>query len=806
MGRLWLDLRIALRGFRRTPAFVVAVLAILGLGIGMAVAMFATFQTVLLRRLPVEDQDRLAVLWPYHTPAVELSPPATDLPEIRRVSRTMHDMAGVIHWGASNAPFVDGDLTISLNQAEVTSNYFEVLGAQPILGRLLRPEDDASGNPRAMVISYGVWRTRFGGDPSVVGRRLLWPYARTMYTIVGVAPAGLDYPIGADCWTPFQREDGRQVLAVARLRPSATLEAARSEFFAIINRLKPEAKLMGATAQSLTAAVVGDIRPILTALSTAVALLLLIVCVNAGNLLLTRAALRTRELAVRRALGATYRDLVRQLVVESVLLAAAGGTLGLLGAEWLLRALVALAPSQLPRLDDIRLHGSLLGIAIGVTSFSVILFGVLPTLAAARGNRLAGLRSDVRSGSETYRRRQVRGWLVASQIALALVMLAGAGLLIRSLRKLERVELGYRSDHLSLVWFAWDATRYTTGDQMLGWGEQMEQRIRAFPGVTAVTPIAVPPFYGTSIMHASIEAEDRGPAAEATAMDVPVEAAGSQYFRTFGIPMLQGRSLLESDREGAPFAVVISQSVAQRFWPGQVPLGKRVRVVPLFAPTGERLTGTLYDWRTVVGVVPDTRFRSLQKLSPAIYLPWRQFEGWQAGFAVRSQSDAAGLTSSLRHAIKEVDPTLVLAEVKSMDQLLGGPLGVPRLSTLLSAGFGVVALVLAIIGLYGVMSATVREQTRAIGIRMALGATPGQIREAVLRQALVIVLIGSGVGLAGALVATRLLRTLLFDLSPTDPATLAAVSCLLLIVAVLAAYLPARRATRIDPVQALRAE
>jgi predicted permease len=289
-------------------------------------------------------------------------------------------------------------------------------------------------------------------------------------------------------------------------------------------------------------------------------------------------------------------------------------------------------------------------------------------------------------------------------------------------------------------------------------------------------------------------------------MDVPVEAAGSQYFRAFETPILQGRGLLESDREGAPFAVVISRSVAQRFWPGQTPLGKRVRVAPVFAPTGERLTGTLYDWRTVVGVVPDTRFRSLREPSPTIYLPWRQFEGWQAGFAVRSQSDAAALTSSLRHAIREVDPTLVLAEVKSMDELLGGPLGVPRLSTLLSAGFGIVALVLAVIGLYGVMSAAVREQTRAIGVRMALGATPGRIRETVLRQALVIVLIGSGVGLAGALAVTRLLRAVLFDVSPTDPVTFMAVSLLLMAVAALAAYLPARRATRIDPVQALRAE
>jgi putative ABC transport system permease protein len=806
MNRLGRDVRLALRGFRRTPTFVAAVLAILGLGIGMAVAMFTAFQTILVRRLPVADQDRVAVLWTYRTPGVELSALATDLPAIRRASRTMRDIAGVVHWGTYATPMLDGDQTRVISRSFVTPNFFAVLGARPVIGRLLNESDEVDDCPCSMVLSYSVWKSEFAGSSAVLGRQLRDPYLGGTYTIIGVAPAGLDYPLGVGSWTQIARPWADDVLAVARLAPGSTVDAARGELFSIVDKLRPGLKLTGAVGQTLTTVVLGDVRPIFVALLSAVALLLLIACVNVGNLFLVRAASRTRELAIRRAIGASYADLVRQLLVESSLLALAGGALGVLCAQALLRGLVALAPPQLPRLDTVRLHGSLLGVAVAVTVLSVLLFGVLPALVAARVNLASPLRADSRSGTESRRRRRTRDSLVGFQVALALVMLAGAGLLTQSLRRLEQLDLGYRAEHLSIVGLAWDAHRYDTPAKMVEWGERVARQLRAVPGVTGVAPIVVPPFVGQNIWLARIEAEGTTAAAVNPVMEVPAEITDADYFRTFRTPVLEGRSFLDTDREGAQFVALVSQSVARRFWPGQNPIGKHIRYTVATHAPGVVLPNGLLNWRTVVGVVPDTRFRTLRETSPGVYLPWRQFWGWQGTFAVRSSGDIAGLATTMRAAVRQADPTLTLWHIRSMDDMLGAPLSGPRLGAVLLVAFAAVALVLAAVGLYGVMASTVRDQTREIGIRIALGATPSRIRDTVLRRAMIVAGVGATVGLAIALASTHLLRSLLFEVSPTDPVTLAAVSVILLAVALFAAYLPARRATRVDPVQALRAE
>ncbi|MDB4877963.1 MAG: permease [Gemmatimonadetes bacterium] len=805
MNRLAQDIRIALRGFRRTPTFAVASLAILGLGIGMAVAMFTTFETILLRRLPVQDQDRIAVLWTYHVPTAELSPYATDLAEVRRTSRTMRDVAGVVHWGAVSSVYLDGGQPLALGHAQVTANYFDVLGARPALGRLLRADDDLAGAAPVMVLSYGTWQTTFGGSLSIVGRRLMDPYTRNEYTIVGVAPSGLDYPLGAGCWTPIPKIWTLQVLAVARLAPGASADAAAAEFFSIISRREPDMRLAGAHGGTFAQAMLGDVRPVLVALTGAVALLLLIACVNVGNLFLLRAASRTRELAVRRALGAGYGDLVRQLVVESALLAAGGGALGVACAAALLRALLAFAPAQLPGLDNVRLHGDLVAIAVGVTTLSVLLFGVLPALAGARVNLASPLRFDARSGAETRRRRRVRDWLVASQVALALLMLAGAGLLARSLQHLERLDLGFNAEHLSILSTAFDVVKASSGDRVMRWAGDIDRGLRAIPGVTAVTPVLIPPFLGTGVSHPQFDAEGQTAAEAESNPNVPIEIGGADYFRTFGTPVLEGRGFVDSDGDGSTLVAVVSESVARRFWPAQDPLGKRIRITPPVSRATIDVSKHLYEWRTVVGVVPDTRFRALRGASPMVYLPWRQY-GWQGYFAVRSSGDVRGMTAAMRRALHDADPTLTLSNLRSMDELLSGPLAEPRLSALLLSAFGMVALVLAAVGLYGVVASGVREQTREIGIRIALGATPTRIRDAIMRRAVVVAGAGACVGLALALMTTRLLRSLLFEVSPTDPLTLGAVWAALIAVALLAAYLPAQRATRIDPVQALRAD
>jgi putative ABC transport system permease protein len=809
MERLGDDLRFAVRSLRRTPTFAIAVLLILGLGIGMAVAMFTTVTTVLVRRLPVQDQDRIVVLWTYHEPTVEFSAVGTDLPAIRQASHTMRDVAGVVHWGAVRTPLLDGDHTLLPGLAYVTANYFNVLGARPALGRLLRPEDDAPGAPQVLVLSHGYWESQFGGSPSVIGRHLADPFTHKPYTIVGVAPAGLDYPVGADCWRATGSDVANIViLGVGRLAPGATLAAARGEFFSVVSRLEPGWNLTGATAETLPTAVAGNFRPILEAITGAVGLLLLIACANVGTLFLVRAASRARELAVRRALGASYWDVVRQLVTESAILAVAGGTLGVTCAAAMLRAFVALAPPKMPHLDDVRLHGSLLGAAIGITSVAVLFFGVVPALVAARGSTESPLRRDARSGMETRRRRLTRQWLVASQVALALVMLSGAGLLARSLLGLEQLRLGYQTAHLSILSLALDWTKYDSTGKIGPLIEQLEQRVRTVPGVAAVTPILMPPFLGTNVWHPPFEAEGQTADASGSYPDFPVEIAGVQYFRTFDIPVVRGRGFTENDRENAPLVVVVSQSVARRFWPGQDPVGKRIKISPsMLSPSDEKSRDEPYfAWRTVVGLVPDTRFRTLRDASPMVYFPWQQYEFWQGNIAVQATGETGALAAAVERSLKLLDPTLLPYGMRSMDQLLGGPLAEPRLTALLLTAFGVVALVLAAVGLFGAVSSAVREQTREIGIRVALGATPALIRGSVLRRAFTLIGVGIAVGLAVALVTTRLLQSLLFQVSPADPITLVIVCVVLLGVAGVAAYLPARRATRIDPIAALRAE
>ena len=532
----------------------------------------------------------------------------------------------------------------------------------------------------------------------------------------------------------------------------------------------------------------------LLVLTAAVALLLLVACVNVGNLLLLRATTRARELAIRRALGASYGDVARQQLVESAILAAAGGALAVPAAESLLRLLLTLAPGKLPRMDVVQLAGAPLLAAAVVTAVAVLLFGVVPALAAARGSVASPLRLDARSGGETRGRRRVRQALVASQVALALVMLAGAGLLARSLGQLQRVDLGFVPGHLSVLDVAFPGASYDS-TRLAGLGEELGRRLRSIPGVSGVTPVLIAPFLGPNVFRGRLDIEGQSQGEIDANPLVPLEVGGPDYFRTLGIPIIRGRGFADSDRKNAPQVAVVSEAVARRAWPGEDPVGKRIRY---WGP--DSLT-----WRTVVGVAGDIRYRSLRDATPSVFLPWEQGY-WQGGFAVRTSGGLAAVLPAIRRELREVDPRLSLWQARTMDELLAIPLAQPRLGTLLLSGFGLVALLLAAIGLYCVMASLVRERTREIGVRMALGATPARLRRDVLRQALVVSGAGGLAGVAGALATSRLLTSLLFEVSPTDPLALLGACGLLLTVALVAAYLPARRATRIDPSHALRAE
>ncbi|HEY5219732.1 MAG TPA: ABC transporter permease [Gemmatimonadaceae bacterium] len=800
LDHLMRDTRVAMRGLRRTPTFAITAILILGLGIGMASAMSTVFRSVLLRRLPVRDQDRIVTLFARNDGG-ELDVNRSDLAQFSPESRTIAEFASVAHWGAFAFELADGQRSVVMNQAQVTGNFFSMLGVRPVLGRLFRAGDDVMGAAHVMVISWDAWQREFGGDTAVIGRHLAAPNLGWEYTVVGVAPPGLDYPSGTDYWVPIVPLGTQTVIAVGRLARGATIATARSEFMAAMQRLQPARHITGADVRTLTQDVLGNVRPALIALTAAVALLLLIACVNVGNLLLLRAAGRARELAVRRALGARYGDVVRQLAVESALLGVAGGALGLFCADTALHVLLALAPAQLPRMDLVRLAGAPIGLTIGVTLLAVAMFGVVPALLAARGELAQSLRLDARSGGESRARHVVRQSLVATQIALAVVMLAGAGLVTRTLERLQRLDLGYNPDHVTMLQFSIPFTpgHFNSEAQLMQLWDRLRVPLRAVPGVVGLTPVLIPPFLGENVWLARFDADEQSAQDAAVNPLVAEEAVGAEFFKTFRMPLLRGRGFVESDRGDAPLVVVVSESVANRFWPGQDPIGKRVRV-----PNQSFFIGDS-AWRTVVGVVADPHYRLLRTGTPMVFAPRAQWY-WQGMAAVRTTGDVSAVLPDMQRILRDVDPDLGIWRAQSLGEMIAAQNAQPRLTALLLSAFGLSALVLAAIGLYGVMASAVRERTREMGVRLALGATPEQLRREVLARAFRIAAIGALIGLAGALTVARLMRALLFDVSPTDPLALAGACALLMVVALGAAYLPARRATRIDPAQALRAD
>lgn len=812
MDTLSHDMRYAVRSLRRTPGFTISVLLILALGIGVSAAMFTIFKTVLVDRLPIADQERVVIMHPLDRSGRHLDVPESYLPQIARDSMLIRGVAGASHL-VYPEPFMNGDALVNLGIAGVSANYFDVLGMRPTLGRLLRPEDGRAGAPLVVVLSYAAWRGKFAGDPAVIGRSLVW-LPDVQVRIIGVAPPGLDYPSGSDVWRAIPPAASRQqVDVVARLAPNATISAARQALFALTQRVHPFAevpeaagqpdswRISGVTAQAFADTLLGNSRPVIIALTSAVALLLLIACVNIGNLSLIRLLGRTREIAVRRAIGARSIDVVRLFAVENALLGTLGGALSFGIAAAALQLMRVAAPPQLPGIEALGSLATPVAAAAAISVLALLLFGVLPSFVASHVSANALLRSDSRSGAESRSGRRARQWLVAMQIALAVVMLNGAGLLVRTLAQLESVDLGYHSDHLSVLAFTASPGIAAVLPSGVTGGEVEKQLIRqlgATPGVLAATPILSEPFIGQSFYISKLARAEQPLAEREQNPFVPYEFVGPDYFRTLGIPILRGRGFSDSDIRTAEQVVVVNETLARQLWPNENALGKRV--VSMAGATGDKSY-------TVVGVARDTHFRELRNVGPVAYFAWEQVANWFPGLiAIRTTRPLASVLPVLRAASRQVNQRLLVWKAQTMDQLLDPQLAQPRLSALLLAGFSLAALLLSAIGLYGVMAANVRRQTHEIGVRMALGATPSTIRQLVLAQLFGLVGVGLISGLPAALGASRLLQSLLFAVSPIDPLTLSGVCVLLLVVATLAGYLPARRAARIDPVEALRAE
>jgi putative ABC transport system permease protein len=807
------DLRLAWVGLRRAPAFTGAVVLTLAVGIGGTTAMFALIEGVLLRPLPVPEQGRLLVAWKALPGGAAHWPfRAADLEVIGRESRVLESLAGISYYDPSPVAVFENGATSNITGAAVSGEFFRVLGAQPILGRVLERADDVIGAENVLVITHGLWQRRYGGSPDVLGRRLI--VSERTFVIVGVMPPNVECPHGVEAWTtlaaiastatnPAFREGLlRDVDLMARLRPGTTLEQARSELQGMTSRLdagaSPDAVQGWApVVRSYEDVVVGGARPALLVLFGAVGLVLLIASANVATLLLLRGEGRRPELAVRAALGASPGRLARQLLAESLLLALAAAIVGLALTWWSLHALVALVPDGLPRVDSVRIDGGVFLFTFAAAFVTAALAGLVPAVSLACADLLAHLRGGGR-GAIGGAGRRGRGALVVAQVALAVTVVAAAGLLTRSLLRLQSADMGLAADRLALVRLGLPKAKYADAPHHLQLIEELVARLEATPGIAAATPVHTPPFAGTGGWDLP-EFTAEGQSAERAAANPSLnfESIHPSYFRTLAVTILRGRAFTSADRREAPAVAVISHDLAARTWPGEDPIGKRIKF-------GH--PDSTEPWLTVVGVAGSTRYRDLRTPRPTLYLPAAQFIDTAEMLVLRTTSPLALLAPMMRERVRSLDPDVQVLSVAPFRELLQGPLARPRFNAFLIGLFGFVALLLAAVGLYAVTGASVRRRHREIGVRLALGATGSDVRSLVLGEGLRLALLGAAIGLVGAVSSARLLQGLLYGLHPLDPASLLAAALLLVAVSGLASYLPARRATRVDPIVALRAE
>jgi predicted permease len=808
------ELRAALRGVRRAKTFYMGAVLTLAVGMVGASLMFTLIRGILLRPLPVADEDRLVVSWrvPPTGLATHLPYRATDIEIIVRESKSFAAAAGVGYNGVWEQTWEDAGNTLSARTAVVMGEFFRVVGVAPVMGRALTGDHDRAGAEKAIVLSHTAWQRLFGGARDIVGRSLV---ARDQsYTIVGVMPADFEYPRGVEIWTtPMALSAGesnpeyragllRDVELVARLHPGVTHEQATSELVNLMSRLDA-----AQTASSLVnfrpvirpykEMVVGDIDRVLVVLFAAVGLILVIAAANVANLLLMRGETRRGELAVRSALGASRGRLVAGLIAESLVVALISGGVGLLLSQWSLRTVTTLVPDGLPRLASIRTDGAVFAFTVGVAFLSATLAGLIPAFASSRIDLVAQLRGASRGATGRVSARG-RRLLVSAQVALAVTVVAAAGLLGRSLQRLQSVEMGMATDRLVFAELDPPRQRFSDDNVRRQFFENVTARLKAIPGIDSITPLNVQPFAGAlgwEVPRFTAEGQTADDVARNPALNF--EAVYEPYFSTLGVTIVRGRAFKADDRAGATRVAIVSENVAAETWPGEDPIGKRLKYG---AVDSQR------PWLTVVGVAGNTRYRELATPRPTLYIPAAQFMNSAGRLAIRTTTTPAFVAGVVQDAVRAVDPTVRVTRIATYADYLRVPLAWPRFNALLLAVFAAAALLLSAIGLYGVMAASVRQRHAEIGMRVALGATPRDVRRLVLGEGLRLAIGGALAGLAFAWMATRLLRGLLFETEPLDPATLVGAAVILVGAALLATYLPARRAARVDPAEMLRSE
>jgi len=807
------DLRYAVRTLARTPGFTLAALVTLALGIGANTAIFSVVHTVLLRPLPYQNPDRLVMIGDRDADGSPSNMGYATFHDLRDRSRTVSEMAAVRSW---NPTLVAGGEAERVSAMRVSWNYFAMLGIAPALGSGFTAADDRPDRWRVLLLSDGLWRRRFGADPGVVGRTVVMN--DVPYRIAGVMPASFEPLVSArfykpaELWAPLGYDTSlnyacrscQHLKALGRIAPDATAAQARAELNTIRGQLAatyPADYPQGAVAVvRLQDEIAGPVRSVLYVLLGAVGLVLLIACANVANLLLARAMHRSREMAVRSALGAGRARLIRQVLTESVTLSLAGGALGVALAALLLGSVATLAPVSIPRLDRASIDPWVLGFALLLSLVTGVLFGLVPALRVSRDSLQSTLALDSRAsvGGSSHR---ARGLLVVGDLALALVLLASAGAMIKSVIKLMGVNPGFHTDRLLTLQFSLIGTRYAEDAAVVSFVERALDRIKTIPGVEAAAAAGQVPLggngdtWGFHIEGRTKPNPSEDPAAERYSVT-------PDYFRVFGIPLLKGRLITDADRANSQPVLVISETTAKTLWPREDPIGRRVRI-------GDASTG---PWRTIVGVAGDVRHTSLAA-APTLqmYLAQAQVTDSYLVLAVRGAlsepaSAATSLAPQIRAVFREMDPAVPIYDVATMEELAGKSVAERRFVMRVLGGFAALALLLAAVGLYGVVSYTVAQRTREVGVRLALGARPADILRLVFQSGAATVGAGLGVGVAAALVAMQSMRALLFDVSASDPAMLAGAAGALAAVAAAAHLVPARRALRVDPVIALRQE
>jgi putative ABC transport system permease protein len=810
MRDLLRELNEVIRGFRRTPRFTVLCIGVLGVGIGLSSSMAVAVEAVLLRRLPVRDQDRVVVTWGENLPRNFAHVPLREREwrEFAARTRTLEQVAAVDYNGSWPWVMKDGDAAYPVRRGLVSGGFFRSLGTTPVLGRLLELGDDRVGVEPVVVISHAFWLRQFGGDSSIVGRRLTMHASGVTYTIVGVTPPGLDYPARTELWAPiipattYGSADTSAAIVdiVGRMRPGVTLEAVRNEiteFFRQPGRAEAVRQTTG-VARTLSSIVVGDVRRELTLLALAVALLLLVTCLNVAGLLLMRGMRRGRDVALRMAVGASRARIVRWHVTEGVVLAALGYALGAAIAWAALGGLRIFAPANLPRLDEIRPDLFVALAAASIALFTGVLFSTGPAVAASRTDAAALLRGGGRTASAGRQLRRAREGLVMAQVAAAVVVLSAAALVVRSLEKLRGAELGFAKDNVMILDLAWDFTRVTSYDRSLAIHERLLPRLRAIPGLVSASPILLTPFSGTGGWDIVFVATDRGLEEQKNNPWLNTEVVSPDYFDVFRIPLREGRAFTDADRAGAPRVVVLSEGAARTLWPDGRALGRRLRILS----GDDSLT-----W-TVAGIVGETRYRDYRRPRATIYFPHRQppFPLSVTMLAVRAAANPLSLLPEIRTALAETAPELMVGQAATMDAHLEGPLAQPRFNALLLVAFAGSALLIVAAGLYGVVAYSVRVRATELAIRAAVGARPRELRALVWRSAGTLVGVGLLIGSAIAWFGNRALGSMLYEVSPHDPVALGAVVVALVLVTGLAVLAPTRWASRTSASELLRFE